>query len=153
MSSLELKLPPLVVWAAFAAAIVGVSRFVPAANLPFPGQRALAIALVVAGIAAAIAGVVEFRRARTTVNPLAPERASAVVDRGIYRVSRNPMYLGMAAALAGIAAWRASLPGLLLVFGFCAYIGRFQIRPEERALQAVFGAAFADYMARVRRWL
>jgi protein-S-isoprenylcysteine O-methyltransferase Ste14 len=153
VSSLELKVPPVALWAAFAAAIVAVSRGLPAASLPFPGQRALAIGLFVLGVAVAVAGVVEFRRARTTVNPMAPERARAVVRSGVYRVTRNPMYLGMAAALAGVAAWGASLPGIVLVAGFCAYMTRYQIEPEERALLAVFGAEFADYRASVRRWL
>jgi protein-S-isoprenylcysteine O-methyltransferase Ste14 len=136
-----------------AAAIAATAQLVPAANLPFPGQRALALVLFVAGVGVALAGVLEFRRARTTVNPLSPDRASAVVVSGIYRLTRNPMYVGLAATLAAVAAWRSSLPGYLLVIGFCAYLTRYQIRPEERALQAAFGAEFDAYMARVRRWL
>lgn len=152
-AGLELKLPPLALCAALAAVIASLARWAPGANLPFPGHRLVSVAAVLAGLAIAAAGVVEFRRARTTVNPLSPDRASAVVTSGIYRFTRNPMYLGMALALAGVAAWAVSLPGLLLVPVFCAYMGRFQIAPEERALLAGFGEAYASYMRRVRRWI
>ncbi len=87
------------------------------------------------------------------MNPLAPGKANSVVTTGIYRFSRNPMYLGMATVLLGLAAWWASLPGLLVVGAFCAYITQFQVRPEERALLGLFGEQFALYMSRVRRWI
>jgi protein-S-isoprenylcysteine O-methyltransferase Ste14 len=153
MSFLELKVPPLVVWAVAAVASAAAARFFPGANLPFPGHRSVAIAVLLAGVAVAVAGVVSFRQAKTTVNPLSPEKATSVVTTGIYRLTRNPMYLGMASALVGVAAWDASLVGLLLVGVFCAYITRFQVQPEERALLASFGEEFATYMSRVRRWL
>jgi protein-S-isoprenylcysteine O-methyltransferase Ste14 len=153
VSLLELKVPPLLLWAVCAAAIVGLADFVPAANVPFPGQRIAAIAFIAVGVGLAVAGLLAFRMAKTTVNPLAPQRASAVVASGVYRYSRNPMYLGMALALLGVACWRASLPGYLLVPAFCAYMTRFQIEPEERALFARFGPEFSSYMGKVRRWL
>jgi protein-S-isoprenylcysteine O-methyltransferase Ste14 len=153
MPKLELKVPPLVLCAVFVAAIVALAHFVPAANIAFVGHQAIAIAALLFGIAVAIAGVVAFRTARTTVNPMAPGKANAVVVFGIYRWSRNPMYLGMAVALFGVACWRSTLPGYLLVPAFCAYMNKFQIKPEERALLARFGQEFSDYMNKVRRWL
>ena len=153
MKSLELKVPPLALWAACAVATAALAHFVSAANVPFPGHRLLAIAALAAGIAVAAAGVAEFRRARTTVNPMAPARASSMVTSGVYRFTRNPMYLGMALALAGIAAWWASVAGLAVAGAFCGYMTRFQIRPEERALRERFGEEFAAYAARVRRWV
>ncbi len=113
--SLELKVPPLALWAACAVATAALGHFVPAANVPLAGHRALAIAALLAGLAVAGAGVAEFRRARTTVNPMRPAKASSVVTGGVYRFTRNPMYLGMALALAGIAAWWASVAGLAVV--------------------------------------
>lgn len=153
MRALELRIPPLALWAACAAAALAAGYWLPQFNQPFPGQRLLALLGVALGIAVAAAGVLEFRRVRTTVNPLAPERASTVVASGVYRRSRNPMYLGMALALAGLAAWPSSLIGFALVPLFCAYMTAFQIKPEERALLARFGPPFAQYMAAVRRWL
>lgn len=153
MHHLELRIPPVVLWTGVLATIVLLTGAVPAVNAPFPGHRMLSVVLLVVGAFVVGAGVVEFRRARTTVNPLAPDASSSLVVSGIYRYTRNPMYLGMAVALAGAALWRASLPGLLLVPLFCAYISRFQIRPEERILTTRFGEDFTAYMARVRRWI
>ena len=150
---LELKIPPLALCAAFAVAIAAFAHLAPAANLPVLGHRAIAIAAMLIGITVAAAGVIEFRRAKTTVNPLVPGNASSVVASGIYRISRNPMYLGMAVALFGVAAWSSTLIGYGLIPVFCIYMTQFQIKPEERALLASFGGCFSSYMARVRRWV
>jgi protein-S-isoprenylcysteine O-methyltransferase Ste14 len=101
----------------------------------------------------ALAGVAEFRRARTTVNPTTPQASSSVVDSGIYRRSRNPMYLGFLLALAGWAIQLGHLAALPVLPAFVLYMNRFQIAPEERALRAKFGAPYAEYTRRVRRWL
>ena len=153
MHRLELRIPPLMLVALFAAAIGAASVWMPLVRVPVPGHRALAVVLVLAGLGAALAGVLAFRRARTTVNPMAPQRATAVVRTGLYRLSRNPMYLGLALALLGLAAWGSALTGYALVAAFCGYLTRFQIKPEERALLQRFGPEFADYMSQVRRWI
>lgn len=109
--------------------------------------------LALAGVAIALSGVVSFRRVRTTVNPLKPEASTSLVSTGIYKVTRNPMYLGM---LAVLLAWAAYLPSVLALLGpaaFALYITRFQIIPEERVLHSLFGAAFVEYTQKVRRWL
>jgi len=153
VSTLELRVPPLALVAAFAVAIALASVYVPLVLVPIPGHEYAAAALVFVGLSVAAAGVHQFRRARTTVNPLSPQKTSTVVSSGLYRWSRNPMYLGMALVLLGLAAWASALSGYLLVPGFCAYLTRFQIIPEEKALLAAFGPAFARYMATVRRWV
>ncbi len=101
----------------------------------------------------AVAGVREFRRASTTVNPLTPAAASAMVRSGIYRHTRNPMYLGMLLVLAGWAAWLASVAAVAVLPAFVLYMNRLQIEPEERALASLFGSDFEDYRRSVRRWL
>lgn len=153
MRSLELKVPPPIVAAVAAGGMGALARWTPVIALPAGLRGTLAALLVAAGLAIALAGVREFRRARTTVHPLRPERASALVDGGIYRITRNPMYLGMLAVLLGWAAWLAAPWALLGPAAFVAFIGRFQIAPEERALRQLFGAAYAAYTQRVRRWL
>ena len=125
----------------------------PALAREFPASRALALALIAGGIAVAIAGVVQFRRASTTVNPMTPEASSSLVVSGVYRRTRNPMYLGFLLALAGWAAFLASFAALMVLPLFVAYMNRFQIVPEERALAARFGQQFEDYRRSVRRWL
>ena len=95
----------------------------------------------------------EFRRGKTTVNPMTPEAASTLVTAGVYRWTRNPMYLGFGVALVGWAVWLANGAAFVPLFLYVLYMNRFQIGPEERALEARFGAAFTDYRKRVRRWL
>ncbi|KWT65470.1 putative protein-S-isoprenylcysteine methyltransferase [Comamonas testosteroni] len=109
--------------------------------------------LAALGAAFCIAGVWSFQRARTTVNPITPAASTTLVVSGIYRVTRNPMYLGFALLLLALAMYWGKLSGLLLVPLFMTYLQHFQIRPEERALQARFGALFAAYCRQVRRWL
>jgi protein-S-isoprenylcysteine O-methyltransferase Ste14 len=109
--------------------------------------------LLVAGVAVILAGVWEFRAARTTVDPLHPASASAMVQSGIYRRTRNPMYLGMLLALAGWSVWLASPAAMTVLPAFVLYLNRFQIAPEEQALAALFGAEFNQYRRSVRRWL
>lgn len=153
MHHLELRIPPLVLVAAFAVAIVLASVYMPLLRFPIPGHRYVATALVFVGLGVAAAGVLQFRRARTTVNPMSPQKTSALVSSGLYRWSRNPMYLGMALTLLGVAAWPSALTGYVLVLGFCWYLTMFQIIPEEKALLAAFGPEFGQYMAKVRRWI
>ncbi|MEM7708936.1 MAG: isoprenylcysteine carboxylmethyltransferase family protein [Pseudomonadota bacterium] len=97
--------------------------------------------------------ILAFRRTRTTVNPLAPEKASAIVQAGPYRVTRNPMYLGMAIILLACVIGFGQPLNLVLLGLFIAYLTAFQIKPEERALEARFGDEYRRYRARVRRWL
>jgi protein-S-isoprenylcysteine O-methyltransferase Ste14 len=97
--------------------------------------------------------VVSFRRARTTVNPTKPESSSVLVDSGIYRLTRNPMYLGFSLGLSGWAVMLSNMFAFLLLPIFILYMDRFQIEPEEKALAAIFGRQFAVYKTRVRRWL
>ena len=130
-----------------------VARFSPALALDLPGRVAAALLLAGAGAAVALAGVAEFRRAGTTVNPLQPERASALVASGIFRWTRNPMYLGLALALLGWAAYLAHPLAALGVPAFVVWMNRAQIPREERALEALFGEDFARYRSQVRRWL
>ena len=105
------------------------------------------------GLAIDASGLWAFWRHRTTINPLSPHRASALVDSGIYRFTRNPMYVGLVCLLV---AWTLALGSWLALLGplvFVAYITLFQIVPEERALLAHFGPDFEAYCQRVRRWL
>ena len=97
--------------------------------------------------------MVSFRLAKTTVNPNKPDQASALVTTGVYKISRNPMYVGFAFVLAGWGVWLTSLWALLCVLGFICYLTWFQIIPEERALLKIFGQGYSDYKSRVKRWL
>ena len=153
MRKLELTIPPLVVWLVIAGAMFVVAYSAPSLSFRLAGSSVIALALVALGGGVAFAGVIAFRAKRTTVNPLTPGASSTVVSSGVYRVSRNPMYLGFLLALAGWAVYLSNAGAVLLLPAFFAYMTQFQIKPEERALLAKFGSEFGQYMSRVRRWL
>ena len=153
MTSLELKIPPPVVALFFALCIWLASSLVAPLELPFVLRVGAALTLAGVGLVISTAAIVSFRRARTTINPTEPTATSALVSDGIYRMTRNPMYLGLLLDLLGWAAFVANPLALLFVPAFVLYMNRFQIDPEERALSALFGCAYGAYQQRVRRWL
>lgn len=153
MSRLDTRIPPPLV-ALLAAALAWMAvRSWPTATIALPGARGLALVCVATGFGLdAVAGW-RFLRRRTSVNPMVPGHASRLVCDGPYRFTRNPMYLGQALALLGLALWWQHPAALIAPALYVAWITRFQIRPEERVLQAKFGPAYTDYCQRVRRWL
>ena len=153
MRALELKIPPPVVALFVAAAMWGISLATPSVEVPAVTRVAAAIAIAMAGLGIAVAGSLAFRRARTSSNPLKPGSTTSLVTFGVYRFTRNPMYLGIVLVLLGWAVFLSSAFALLgpLVFGL--YMRHFQIVPEERVLAGIFGTAYAEYQAKVRRWL
>ena len=146
-------MPPLAWVAVFVAGMILTARLFPETRIAFPGMDLLAYALILGGVGIAAAGVLAFRRHRTTVDPTRPDAASTLVTSGIFRVTRNPMYVGMALAVAGIGLRTGSLIALSLAPVFVLALTKFQIMPEEAAMRRLFGAAFEDYAARVPRWL
>lgn len=153
MKSLDRKIPPLVVWVFVGGLMWLGTRSAPAAGFPLPARQAIALSLAALGVSVAVAGVVSFRVAKTTVNPLKPETASNLVVSGIYHVTRNPMYLGALIVLIGWALFLANALALIVAIMFVLYLNRFQIIPEEKALTARFGPEFAAYCVKVRRWI
>lgn len=153
MPALELKLPPPVVTLLAALTMWLVSFLTPLLRIAYPGRAVVAGILVCIGATASFIGVRSFRAAKTTVNPMKPEQASALVHTGIYGWTRNPMYLGMLLILAGWGAFLSNPLAIALLPAYVLYLNRFQIGPEERALSALFGQEFDHYKARVRRWI
>ncbi|KTD98058.1 methyltransferase family protein [Pseudoalteromonas sp. H71] len=145
------KIPPVIVVLFFAGIMALIAHYSVIDFTVFVAY--LAASLVIIGCVSCVAGVVSFKLAKTTVNPSKPEQASKLVTSGIYRISRNPMYLGFAFILAGWGVWLSSVWAMLGVVGFIGYLTLFQIIPEERALTKLFGEEFTAYKARVRRWL
>lgn len=153
MHFLDHKIPPPAVGLLIAAAMWAAADAGPQFALA-PQLKHIAVALLIAaGATFDFLGLIAFYKSRTTINPLRPERTSALVTGGIYRITRNPMYVGMALLLL---AWAVYLSALLPFAGvpvFMLYITRFQIQPEERMMEKLFGTEFLNYAARVRRWL
>ncbi|GIZ14439.1 membrane protein [Capnocytophaga catalasegens] len=147
---LELKIPPVIVLAVFAGIIIGI----PFVISFYAVQSIWLIAFfILLGVIIALSGVWEFRKSKTTVNPTTSEKSSQIVNTGIYRFSRNPMYLGMALGLVGLTFAFGNLFSWLGVIGFVIYITHFQIIPEEKILKEIFGKNYTDYLNQVRRWI
>ncbi len=147
------RIPPPIVGLLTALLMWVAARQIAALDFAFRGQQAVAGVLAALGIAIELVSIIAFFRARTTVNPLAPQRAEALVVTGLYRFSRNPMYLGMAILLVGWGIWLGNAASIALVLLFTGFITRFQIKPEEAALSDSFGDDYRAYCAKVRRWI
>ena len=153
MERLQLLVPPPIVALICALIMWAAVSVWPDLVLTFAFQVPLAVALLVLGLALDLISVGAFFKAKTTVTPLAPEKSSSLVVDGLYRITRNPMYLGMLLILCGIATWLGSPANIAVLLGFIAYITTFQIKPEEAKLEELFGAEYQAYKQRVRRWL
>lgn len=146
-------IPPPVILVFYIGTVFGIDTFSPFDFLIGGSGLAAALIFGVIGLLIALIGVVEFRRHKTTINPHTIDKASALVTRGIYRYTRNPIYLGMLLVLIGAVFLSRDILALLSVLAFIVTLNRLQIRPEERALQARFGEAFDSYCVRTRRWI
>jgi protein-S-isoprenylcysteine O-methyltransferase Ste14 len=118
----------------------------------FSWQKPLATGLLVSGVVLMLFAAGTFFAVKTTINPLRPARASSLVTCGVFRFSRNPIYLGDLLVLAAFALWLGNFLNFGFLVLFIRIISRFQIEPEERALTELFGQAYLDYCAKVRRW-
>lgn len=150
---MTLLVPPPLVLLIAATLMWGVTRMVEGGRVQFPLQLPLAALLFVAGAALMAAAALAFLRARTTINPMRPSDASRLLTEGVFRYSRNPIYLADALLLAGVGVWLGSPWNIILLAGFVWYIDRIQIRAEERALRKRFGRPYRRYCEEVRRWI
>ncbi len=153
MSTMSLKIPPAVLLVLFSLVMWLVARTAPELSLTLSWSRPVSWLFYVLGVLIIAAGIVSFRLAQTTVDPTRPERASKLVTTGVFKYSRNPMYLGF---LLFLVAWvvRLSHPlNLLLLPVFVWYLNRYQITAEEDTLRQLFKQDYNDYCARVRRWI
>ena len=153
MRSLETKLP-----APLLAAFVGASMkfYATAWGIvidPTPWRMQVGVGIAVISGLLALVATATLWRARTTLNPYQPARAASLVTGGVFRLSRNPLYLSLLLLLVAYAIRLDSPAVWLAPVLFLAYVTRFQIRPEERALEAKFGQAYQQYRMRTRRWL
>jgi protein-S-isoprenylcysteine O-methyltransferase Ste14 len=145
--------PPPVIAIITGLAMYFVDRKTPWGKIESAWQTPLAMVLLMLGLVVMLVAAMSFLRARTTINPMRPMRASRLMTTGIYRISRNPIYLADVLMLAAVAVWFGNAFNVVLLAAFVWYIQRFQILPEERALAKLFGADYTAYCVRVRRWL
>lgn len=136
-----------------AAAMWAVAQTLPAFGYALPMRTLIATLAGICGLLCNLLPKLRFRRAGTTVNPMHPQATRHLVVDGLHRYSRNPMYLGQLLLLVAWAIFLVNGLAMTLPALFALYITRFQILPEERALAAGFGDAYANYRRKVRRWL
>ena len=131
----------------------GVSRLAPSLHFAIPNVEVIFWTLLSLGVLIVSIAGSGFMKAKTTTNPLKPETATALVTTGLYRITRNPMYLGMLLVVLAAAIAFENVTAFLIAPLFIVFMNRFQIRAEERALEQIFGDDYRDYCRRVRRWL
>ena len=150
---LDNRIPPPVLALVIAAVMVLVTRGAAPLAIPAPARYTVSSAFVAVAGFMILPAFAAFGRAGTTINPVRIDTASSLVTMGVYRFTRNPMYLALTCLLIALAVglargWAFAGPAI-----FALYITRFQIIPEERVMDAKFGDAYRDYRRRVRRWL
>ena len=145
------KIPPPVITLIGALLIYYSSPFFP--HLTLAAFNVLPILSLVSGIAVIIFAVKSFKEHKTTINPLKPETASSLVMNGVFKYTRNPMYLGLLLILIYLSLIFNVVGGCLVSIGFIIYITKFQIIPEEVAMEKLFGNQFLEYKQQVRRWI
>ncbi len=150
---MKLKVPPVGQFVLTIFLCYGISKYLPELNFQFSGQRVIYLLLAgVCFIMLALA-LIEFQRARTTVDPLHPDKASSLVTSGIFRFSRNPMYLGMLLLLMAFVLKTGNPINFIPVMAFVWSMTEFQIKPEEQALKEIFGEEYQSYLSKTRRWI
>jgi len=150
---MSLRIPPVIQFLICGLLMWGIAILLPALDLSLRLFKYAGSILIAAGVLLLIAALIAFARARTTVNPVEPEQAKTLVTTGLYRISRNPMYLAMALILLGSALRLSNTGAFITPALFVWSITMFQIKPEERALQSIFGEDFTAYRQQTRRWL
>ena len=145
------KIPPPLVTLFFGLCIYFSQEYFPESNLEF--LNILSYIFYFAGLAILVLAVRLFKKQNTTVNPIKIENASSLVVSGIFKYSRNPMYLGMALILLGLTFMFNLMGGIIFTLLFTMYITKFQIRLEEEVMERFFGSDFIKYKQNVRMWL
>ena len=145
------KIPPPIVTFFFGLCIYLLQEYFPEFNLEF--LTIPSYIFYFAGLTILVLAVRLFKKQNTTVNPIKIENASSLVTSGIFKYSRNPMYLGMVMILFGLALMFNLIGGIFFTLLFAIYITKYQIRPEEEVMERLFGEDFLKYKNSVRMWL
>lgn len=151
--TLSKKIPPLAYLFAAALATSLLSLYYPLLRFEHAAAHYSGLLLITVGGLVALIAAGLFVHKSTSLNPYQPETTSVLVNSGMFRFSRNPMYLGMLMALMGWAMVNATLTGGVPVVLFAIAITRWQIIPEEETLERLFADEYLTYKRRVRRWL
>jgi protein-S-isoprenylcysteine O-methyltransferase Ste14 len=153
MKAFETKVPPVAQFLVVAAGMWLLAKYVPVLSVGIPGREFLIVLFFFLGGIVAVPAITAFRSAGTTVDPRYPDKATRLVARGVYRYSRNPMYLGLLFLLIAWAFFLSNLLGFVCLPVFVLGMNHLQIRPEEAAMEGQFGDEYRAYRESVRRWI
>ena len=149
---MELRIPPALVFIVFGGLMWVLDTFSPVGDFEFFGRIWLAGILIFLALLVGTIALIQFFLSRTSADPLHPEKSSKLVKTGIYEISRNPMYLALLLLLLALGLYLGNAFNTLTAAGFVYYINAFQIKPEEKHLQKIFGGEYKQYCTQVRRW-
>ena len=149
----NLLIPPPIQGAFWGLIMWLIPNYMPHFNHYFIGQKLLACSFIGLGLLFDIISVITFIKQQTTINPINIDRTSELVTNGLYQISRNPMYLGLALVLIGWAILLGNPLNLIPFVLFIFIITTLQIKPEESVLESKFGDTYDNYRKHVRRWI
>lgn len=149
---MKLRIPPPIVMLIFACLMYVLNRFLPFGNFEFFGRKELATVLISLAFIVMALAIFQFLRAKTTTNPINLTKTSSLVTSGIFKYTRNPMYLGMLLILLAFGLKLGNAFNTLLAAGFVYFMNHFQIENEEKALTELFDKEYTMYCKATRRW-
>ena len=149
---MRIKIIPPLVMLFFAGAMYVLAQFLPVGQFDFFGRKELAIGLLGLAVLVMALALFQFKKVKTTTNPIDLTKTSSLVTQGILKYSRNPMYLAMLLFLIVLGLRLGNAFNTLLAAGFVYYMNHFQIKHEEEALTKKFGKEYLLYLKAVRRW-
>ncbi|WP_318499892.1 methyltransferase family protein [Photobacterium leiognathi] len=149
---MSLRVPPPILLLLSIMGMYLLSRFYPIMTFDFDGKSLLISMLCFIGVIPGFTAIIAFAKANTTIDPRYPQKTSRLVTTGIYRFTRNPMYLGLVFFLFAAAFYFSALSCFVVVPVFIWVMNNFQIEPEEAVLLAMFGEDYQHYCQTVRRW-
>tara|TARA_B100000945_G_C20353352_1_gene583397 strand:+ start:860 stop:1306 length:447 start_codon:yes stop_codon:yes gene_type:complete len=145
------KIPPPIITLICALLIYLSKPFFP--ELIFNYFNQISLFFLISGFIIILISFLRFKKEKTTIDPIKIEKASSLVTNGIFKYSRNPMYLGMLLILISVSIKFNFYGGFLVVGSFVYFITYFQILPEEKAMLKLFGKDFINYKNKTRRWV
>ena len=151
MISIKTKIPPPLVALTFSLLVNYSKSIFPKIDIGWGGV--FGSLMISIGLIIILSAIIQTKKYKTTITLLNPSNATKLIVHGIYKFSRNPMYLGLLLILSGISIIQNPIGGLLFVPSFILYITHFQIIPEESAMLDLFKDDFSKYKENVRMWI
>ena len=150
---MKLLIPPPILALMSAILMLIISKYFNKANFSLNQHNQFALFFLIVALIIIVISIAKFIKIKTTISPLKPNKTSILVDSGIYKYTRNPMYLGLLLILFSLFLYLKNFLSFLVLPLFVIYITKNQILPEEKVLENLFGDQYKKYKNKVRRWI